>query len=243
MKCSFCQVIIQTADKRDSVRHLQKHKGEKINANTTKQLKELPLLFCDQCNYTCPQPFALKHHIKRVHSDEKHFTCSYINCNKSYAIIGDLRTHEATSHVRIKKFKCNVCAKKFMSKFKLNLHINQTHTLVGDYHCAQCLKNFRDKLALENHISGVHKKISFICPQCEKGFTWQGNLARHIKDVHEKEKKYACNFCEKRFSQKSSLKGHKQSVHIGERETMSEYFHGWSQDERGSTGPSDFFAK
>ena len=130
-----------------------------------------------------------------------------------------------------------------MSKFKLNLHINQAHTLVGDYHCDQCLKNFRDKLALENHISGVHKKISFICPQCEKGFTWQGNLARHIKDVHEKEKKYACNFCEKRFSQKSSLKGHKQSVHIGERETMSEYFHGWSQDERGSTGPSDFFAK
>ena len=43
MKCSFCQVIIQTACKRDSLRHLQKQKGEKIHANTTKQLK--PLLF------------------------------------------------------------------------------------------------------------------------------------------------------------------------------------------------------
>ena len=104
MKCSFCQVIIQTAGKRDSVRHLQKHKGEKINANTTNQLKEQPLIFCDQCHYTCQQLGTLKHHIKRVHSDEKHFTCSYINCNKSYAIIGDLRTHEATSHIRIKKF-------------------------------------------------------------------------------------------------------------------------------------------
>ena len=102
MKCSFCQVIIQTACKRDSLRHLQKHKGEKIHANTTKQLKELPLLFCNQCYYTCQQPATLKHHIKRVHSDEKYFTCSSMNCNKSYAIIGDLKTHEATSHTRIK---------------------------------------------------------------------------------------------------------------------------------------------
>ena len=206
-----------------------------MNRTNTKLLAESSSFLCDQCNFTCNAKAPLKNHISRVHGDERPFVCLYMNCNKSYAKRGDLNTHEKYSHVKLKKFKCNMCAMKFINAGKLSKHVNQIHTLVGRHHCALCQKNFRDKQALELHNEAVHKKISLACSQCGKGFSWQGNLTRHRKDVHQKEKSHICSFCGKTFSQNSSLKGHKQSVHIDEQvagtEKESKYLHGWSEDD------------
>ena len=233
MKCSLCETIVQ--NKRNLVRHLQKHKGEKKSVTKVKQLEGRSSFLCDQCHYTCQYQASLKQHILRVHDQDKPFVCSFMNCNKSYSIRPDLKTHEQYSHVKLKKFQCNICVKKFVNRHKLSKHINQCHTIVGDHHCTLCQKNFRDKQALRLHIEGVHEKASLTCSQCQKGFTWQGNLARHVKDVHQKEKKHVCNFCEKSFSQNSSLKGHKQSAHAGEQiaesEKTDENFHGWNTEE------------
>ena len=234
IKCSVCEVIVQT--RRNLVRHLQKHKGEKINKTNKKQFVESSSFLCDQCNYTCNQQPLLMYHVKRVHGDERPFGCLYMNCKKSYATRGDLNHHETYSHVKLKMLKCNICDMKFIDKSKLWKHVNQVHTLVGDHHCAQCQKNYRDKQSLEMHIEGVHKKLSLTCSQCQRRFSWRGNLARHMKDVHQKEKTHICNFCGKSFSQNTSLKGHKQSVHVGEEEVAetviiaSKQFHGWSKE-------------
>ena len=182
LKCSLCEVVVE--NKKNFVRHLQKHKGERQNKTSTKLVAESSTFLCDQCNYTCNQQFQLKNHIERVHSEDRPFVCLYINCNKSYARRGDLKTHEKFTHVKLKKFKCDECEMKFINKTKLRKHVSQVHTLVGDHHCVICKKNYFDNQALGMHIESVHNKLSLACSHCEKGFSWQGNLTRHIKVVH-----------------------------------------------------------
>ena len=75
MKCSLCEVIVQT--KRNLVRHLQKHKGEKLNRTNAKLFAKSSSYLCDQCNYTCNSEATLKNHIARVHGDERPFVCLY----------------------------------------------------------------------------------------------------------------------------------------------------------------------
>ena len=73
LKCSLCEGIFQT--KRNLVRHLQKHKGEKTNKTNTKLLAGSSSFLCDQCNFTCNAKAPLKNHISRVHGDERPFVC------------------------------------------------------------------------------------------------------------------------------------------------------------------------
>ncbi|XP_077298239.1 uncharacterized protein LOC143919681 [Arctopsyche grandis] len=74
-------------------------------------------------------------------------------------------TRHMKSHSGEKPFKCDICLKSFMIKFKLSLHMS-VHSVVKPHKCEICLK----------------------------AFFGRSNLTRHMK-IHAREKQVKCNVC------------------------------------------------
>ena len=88
------------------------------------------------------------------------------------------------SHLDEKRYKCNICEKKFLCKSKVARHM-VTHTGEKPHKCGICEKSFALKETLKRHIrthTGEEKPL--ICKICKLFFERQSNLIVHIKSHH-----------------------------------------------------------
>ena len=70
------------------------------------------------------------------------------------------------------KFNCNECGASFISKRRLQMHINAVHLKLKPNECDLCENSFARKGDLKEHVKAVHQKIRpFQCDQCKKTFT------------------------------------------------------------------------
>lgn len=78
------------------------------------------------------------------------FCCIFNECGKSFRTKFNLKRHIETTHIKLKKFKCDVCSKLYSSKQNLIEH-RYLHTGERPFHCEVCLENFRQASQLSLH--------------------------------------------------------------------------------------------
>ena len=85
-----------------------------------------------------------------------------------------------------KLFNCELCCRKFLYSWSLQLHLK--------YH---------DKLPKEN----------FKCKICDKTFKYEHSLEMQVKKHEEEEKGFQCDLCTSNFTKKKNLYKHRGRVH------------------------------
>ncbi|XP_044001934.1 zinc finger protein 236-like isoform X2 [Aphidius gifuensis] len=187
---------------------------------------------CSYCQKEFKKPSDLFRH-RRVHTNEKPFKCTYINCNISFALKSTMKAHERT-HNSIKKYSCTMCDKTFSCTASLNSHI-KTH--LKPYKCEICNSSFSTNTVLKSHIKN-HNKIKLTddninddsLPKIILGepllISDTGDKIsveeiqskkRHVHDIDDSiGRPHKCWICPAAFRKISHLKAH-QRIHSGER--------------------------
>lgn len=113
-----------------------------------------------------------------------------------------------------RKFICDICKKRCMAKFTIELHMKSKHNMATNLRqCPHCEKYFTSR-KYPRHMD-KHEK-PYECAQCSKRFSSDTNLRRHISDIHEQLKQFLCSMCGKSFAQKSDLRIHISRMHLND---------------------------
>ena len=78
------------------------------------------------------------------------YCCMIGDCRKTYSTKFNLKRHVEVTHLKQKKFKCELCEKYFVSQQNLKEHIF-THTGAKPYECSYCGEFFRQISQLSLH--------------------------------------------------------------------------------------------
>ena len=66
------------------------------------------------------------------------------------------------------------------------------HKYEKEFECSQCKSRFISKTKMNIHVDSVHKKVKVVkvyqCFTCENEFSLKSTLKRHIQNVHSKGK-------------------------------------------------------
>lgn len=81
------------------------------------------------CKRIFTNPYNMKRHLKRVHSEVKNFQCN--DCGRFFAIKTEMK-HHMKSHDRVKypkkTFKCKFCDKTYKCQKSVDIHERSAHT-------------------------------------------------------------------------------------------------------------------
>ncbi|XP_065209941.1 zinc finger protein 782-like [Planococcus citri] len=147
---------------------------------------------------------------------EKIYTCT--NCGRGYVSMSNLNRHLRFQCGVHRKFKCPLCAKKFVLKQHLKSHlISQS----SPNPTPRCKKNYDFEVDWDGY---------YICPnKCGRKYKIKGSLTKHYTLECGVQPQFRCGICSKSFKQKVTLKAHLVSIH------------GKNGDETG-TGPTTYYA-
>ncbi|KAJ0170641.1 hypothetical protein K1T71_014012 [Dendrolimus kikuchii] len=95
----------------------------------------------------------------RCQDDKSRFKCKI--CLQTYARGQNLMKHYYRAHAP-KKYKCNICQKKYGTLLMLKDHVNTSHSKAV---CSHCGKVYNNKLSVKNHEKSHIER--HICPHCE----------------------------------------------------------------------------
>ena len=116
---------------------------------------------CEKCHKIFNHKIALASHVKKVHQK---IPCTF--CGKPFEPMVRLKHHITSVHTEehLKPFQCLACQKGFVTKLRLNDHMN-IHTGNKPY----------------------------ICKFWQRGFADKGNQRMHEKTTHKGHKRRPCN--------------------------------------------------
>ncbi|CAG4969580.1 unnamed protein product [Colias eurytheme] len=140
---------------------------------------------CDVCGKSYKRRSALFTH-KQTHTQTGAYCAS---CDLTFKTQSTLIQHlkMSSKHVSddLKRFICDECGKKFLTKASLVSHIDFDHLKNRKYSCDKCSKVFKYKNGLKSHMLHVHENVrpprNKICDQCGRGFTSTAILKNHIR--------------------------------------------------------------
>lgn len=112
----------------------------------------------------------------------------------------------------LKKYRCSICQKGFMTKLRLKYHMRLRHCTENDKNiaCTQCDKKYKfNVLFFHFFILNLLKHFYVFMFR----FLLQSMLTLHIKNVHDLSRSQICDICAKSFKNKYSLATHQNEVH------------------------------
>lgn len=168
------------------------------------------------CNI-CHKQFQSKQRVSdhtNTHSGKRPYKCKI--CMKTFTAHDTWAKHVKEIHELDLRHACTVCGKKFLTLYRLNMHIKEKHLHDTDPHrfftCTMCEEKFRSYGQLVYHRRMVHTKkpvIILTCDHCKRQFHRRAYLLRHMK-LHSGTNEYGCKHCHKAFSTSSGKYHHKK---------------------------------
>lgn len=201
LKCFCCgetaPTLLQLKEHIDR-KHLAKRKEVPPNTGdySTEEWQKLvdsKLKQCPVCDKLYQTPRRMRDHLLESHSSVKRYSCPY--CDELFTTQGRCKRHVKFKHlndnkIRMRKYECNYCQRKYSNKTCLAEHING-HTGVFVYACRFCDKFFLYKKSLFRHLE-KHKVPSLDasnlnkikCNFCNASFPFTYYLKNHIEEEH-----------------------------------------------------------
>ncbi|XP_031628847.1 zinc finger protein 62 homolog [Contarinia nasturtii] len=160
-----------------------------------KKRSRVPLIYlgktfeCHLCHRVIKDIVSLRKHMLRKHFPcEKKHNCE--KCGKRFLHLYELRNHNESVHLKIRKYLCTSCGKSFLCDQALRIHMNK-HTGETPYKCPLCEKAFSNPTVRNMHIRTHTEERNFKCPYegCDKRFKTPANVYKHKKKMHGYKKK------------------------------------------------------
>lgn len=111
-----------------------------------------PKVQCDICQLWYKNIETLRSH-KRIHRDTTEYIC--VTCNKHCATKSSLSAHVRYVHIKVEKFECTICSKKFRRNLELREHMAR-HNGQSLYQCQFCPKSFITSSNYFSHRKSKH---------------------------------------------------------------------------------------
>lgn len=135
---------------------------------------------CDSCDKVFRSDNSKKLHYESVHMKLKRHSCP--QCPETFLHYYQRLKHISASHgMKVKEFKCNLCSKVFVSKGKLYAHVRGTHMKEKRYACDVCDIKFFTTTLLKNHKLTHTEEKKYPCNLCQKAFKRKSTLGTHIR--------------------------------------------------------------
>ena len=137
---------------------------------------------CKFCESFWVSHLSLELHVM-VHHGKLKFACD--ECGKLYDTVSHANYHKRIDHENAHACVCHVCAKTFATKPRLKRHLQWAHDIgEKKFKCEQCDLRFVSKHALSEHFDKVHDTENvYPCDQCPKTFQVKSYLMTHIRIV------------------------------------------------------------
>lgn len=175
---------------------------------------------CDipDCHYIAFRPKLLLDH-KNSHFGLRPYKCTQNDCNKTFSMFRNMRSHQRLCHNDNKPVKCEwpECGAQMTSKSRLKTHMRK-HTGEKPFVCewTNCDYKTTQSVNLQHHMNSKHtKQRPYKCTfkGCNADFVYPGSLHTHIIGVHTERKKFECDWpgCEARHKHYKSYYAHKLS--------------------------------
>ena len=147
-----------------------------------------------------------------MHMHKEKFSCHI--CGKEFLHLKTLKDHIESHSITEKSIQCPKCDKKFLTQFRLRIHIGDVHRpLEMKSTCNQCSFIASTPNILRRHMSIHTNERPYSCEECGQQFKTNANLKDH-KSIHTGVKKYICNYCSKAFRTNTHLRTHER-IHTG----------------------------
>lgn len=163
---------------------------------------ELDPIRCDICNITFSDTNILDMHKNLLHTNG--FSCHL--CHKRFKMQGSLMVHMRVAHYGFGNnngTKCNKDDKSSKQKTCTTLSDNK------QWECEVCLKKFTTKYFLKKHKRLHTGEMPYVCSLCGKSFTFQQSYHKHML-YHSEDKPHTCNECGRSFKELSTLHNHQR---------------------------------
>ncbi|XP_041983557.1 zinc finger protein 497-like isoform X2 [Aricia agestis] len=173
---------------------------------------------CPHCDVTADNPELLRMHCIKLHPElvgDADTIC--VHCGRACATIPMLHRHLRRMHAdRTKRFECDHCSRRYLTKGEVRSHIMWSHLRRLGGHACDCGRVFRNPARLRHHQRIHHLRLEEPrdkhCPVCGKAFANQQVLTRHIRG--HSGTTYPCQECGQTFKTQSYVKVHYKIKHL-----------------------------
>lgn len=191
--------------------------------------------FCQNCNKTFQRIREFESHRnyhRRINNSQLNPSLPVMcnECGLRFPNNFDLKQHKLDVHEANKKFKCEVCDRKFRREDNMKIHL-RTHKKREDdpeLQCKICQKYLCSKDSLKLHTKYMHSdEKPCVCEICGHRTRQMGSLQYHMKVRHSDERPYECEWegCNKSFKIYQVWQSHSQNhaLAIGNIEKAKSY--------------------